>query len=535
MNDAVIIGAGHNALTTAFYLAKAGLKVVALERRPAVGGGAATEEIAPGVKCPTLAHAIGPLRPGIVRDMALERRGVTFLHPDPRLVALSADGRPLRFTAAVDRTVESIRALSAKDAAWYPQLCTAMSRIGAFLGALVDRTPPSLNPSRPAEFWDLLKTGRRFRSLGREDGFRLLRWMPMAAADLVGEWFETDLLQAAVAARGIFGTSLGPWSAGSGAVMLMQAAVDDAPGGSSVTVKGGPGALAAAMAAAAREAGAEIITNAAVARIVTRDGRAAGVTLEDGRTIEAACVVSGVDPRRTCLALLDPFDLEPTFLTRVRNYRCPGTVSKVNLTLSGVPSLSGLNDVDLRGRLHIGPSLDYLERAFDASKYGELPAEPYLDITIPSLLDPSLAPAGRHVMSIVAHFTPYRLAGQTWDAMREALGALVVNTIARYAPGVERLIEHRQVLTPVDLERDYGYTGGHIFHGEPSLDQLLTMRPFLGWSQYRTPIDGLYMCGAGTHGGLGITAASGRSAAREILRDLKNRPAFAAASGDRMR
>ena len=535
MSDAVVIGGGHNALTTAFYLAKAGLKVVVLERRPSVGGGAATDEIAPGVKCPTLAHAIGPLRPGIVRDMGLERRGVAFLHPDPRVVALSADGRPLRFAATIDRTAESIRAFSARDAERYPQFCAALSRLGAFLGALVDRTPPSLNPSRPAEYWDLLKTGRRFRSLGREDGFRLLRWMPMAVADLVGEWFETDLLQAAIAARGVFGTSFGPWSAGSGAVMLMQAAVDDVPGGSSVTVQGGPGALSAAMAAAACEAGAEILTDASVARVVTREGRATGVTLEDGRTMEAATVVSGVDPRRTCLTLLDPFDLEPTFLTKVRNYRCPGTVSKVNLVLNGVPSLSGLNDVDLRGRIHIGPSVDYLERAFDASKYGELPAEPYLDITIPSLLDASLAPAGRHVMSIVAHFTPYRLASKGWDEMRDALGALVVSTVARYAPGFENLVEQRQVLTPVDLERDYGYTGGHIFHGEPSLDQLLTMRPLLGWSQYRTPIDGLYWCGAGTHGGLGITAASGRSAAREILRDRKHRPAFATASGDTRR
>jgi phytoene dehydrogenase-like protein len=525
MSDVVIVGGGHNALTTAFYLAKAGLKVVVLERRGAVGGGAATEEIAPGYRCPTLAHAIGPLRPGVARDMDLARRGVEFLQPDPRLVAPAPDGRPLRFFASAAATAEALRGVSAKDADRYPQLCDAMSRIGGFLESLVDRTPPPLNPTRPAEFWDLLKTGRRFRSLGREDTFRLLRWMPMAVADLAGEWFETELLQAAVAARGVFGTALGPWSAGSGAVMMMQAAVDPAPGGSSVTVKGGPGALTDAMAAAAREAGAEIQTNAAVARITTRDGVVTGVALEEGRSFDARTVVSGVDPRRTCLSLLDAFDLEPTFLTRVRNYRCPGTVSKVNVALSGLPAFAGLNDADLQGRIHIGPSVDYIERAFDASKYGELPAEPYLDIAIPTVLDPALAPPGRHVMSIVVQFTPYRLAGgREWQAARDQLGALVTKTVERYAPGFERLIEHRQVLTPVDLEQDYGFTGGHIFHGEPSLDQLFTMRPFLGWSQYRTPIQGLYMCGAGTHGGLGITAASGRSAAREILRDLKREP-----------
>lgn len=525
MSDVVVIGGGHNGLTTAFYLAKAGLKVVVLERRDRVGGGAVTEEIAPGFRCPTLAHAIGPLHPSIVRDMELERRRVEFLRPDPRLVALGADGRAIAFSDPA-RTAESIRAFSEKDAGRYGDFCATLERLGAFLAGILERTPPSLNPGTAGELWDLLTLGRRFRSLGRADGFRLLRWMPMAVADLVAEWFETDLLQAAIAARGVFGTALGPWSAGSGAVMLLQAAADPAPGGSSIAVKGGPGALSAAMADAAREAGAEIRTDAAVARITARDNRAAGIILENGQEIAARAVVSAVDPRRTYLVLLDPFDLEPGFLTKVRNYRCPGTVAKVNLALGILPAFRGAGS--LAGRIHIGPSVDYIERAFDASKYGELPESPYLDVAIPTLTDPSLAPAGKHVMSIVAQFAPYRLrGGRNWDAARDELASAVVTTLDRYAPGIEAAIEHRQVLTPIDLESAYGFTGGHIFHGEPSLDQLFTMRPILGWAQYRAPIGGLYLSGAGTHGAPGITGLSGRNAAREILRDLKQTRAAA--------
>lgn len=522
MERVIIIGAGHNGLAAAFYLAKAGLNPLVLERRSVVGGAAVTEEIAPGYKCPTLAHAIGPLRPAIARDMQLERRGVAFVHPDPRVVALSPDGRTLALSTDIGRTVDAIAPFSSADAGRYPDFCAALAKLGAFFGALGDRTPPSLSPSSAADLWELLKTGRRFRSLGRADSFRLLRWAPMAAADLVAEWFETELLQAAIAARGVFGTALGPWSAGSGAVLLMQAGVDASPGGGSVTVTGGPGALTAAMADAARDAGAEVQTGATVARILTRDGCVAGIALGDGREIAARAVISNADPRRTLLDLVDPLDLDPGFLTKARNYRCPGTVAKVNLALGGAPVFAGVDAASLRGRIHIGPSIDYLERAFDASKYGELPEAPYLDATIPTLHDSTLAPAGRHVMSVVAQFIPYRLAaGRQWDGTRDALASLVIRTLDRYAPGLERLVEAAQVLTPFDLEREYALTGGHIFHGELSLDQSFTMRPMLGWARYRTPINGLYLCGAGTHGGPGVSGAQGRNAAREVIRDLK--------------
>src|SRR5262245_36406592 len=519
----IIIGAGHNGLTTAFYLAKAGLRTTVLERRAVVGGAAVTQEIASGFRCPTLAHSVGPLRTSVVRDLQLSGRGVEFVAPDPRLIALSAEGRALAFSTDPGRTADAIRPFSDADADKYLEFCRVLERIGAFLSELLEATPPSLDGPAVGELWDLLKTGRRFRALGRNDAFRLLRWMPMAAADLVAEWFSTDLLQAAIAARGMFGVAQGPWSAGTGAVLLLNAAIDPAPGGSSVTVKGRPGALTRARADAARHAGVESRPSVSVARVLVRDGRAAGVVLDDGTELPARAVVSNADPKRTLLRLVDPIELDPGFLRRIRNYRSPGTSAKMNLALSALPSFTSVaNPSDLKGRIQIGPSIDYLERAFDASKYGQISADPYLDITFPSLHDPSLAPPGAHVMSIYVQFAPYRLAnGSSWKDHRLELSRRVLSTLSNYAPGIEHLVVEQQVITPDDLETTYGLTGGHILHGEPSLDQLFTMRPILGWAQYRTPIAGLYMCGAGTHPGGGITGGSGQNASREIVKDLR--------------
>lgn len=522
MVDTIIIGGGHNALVAAFYLAKAGRKPLVLERRPIVGGCAITEEFAPGFKAPTLAHAFGPLRPSIVRDMQLERRGVQFVRPDPRLIALSRDRRAIGLSTDVTRSMEAIRPFSTKDAARYPEFCGALARIGSFLNGLLGTTPPSIDSPSPAEMWELVKTGRRFRGLGKKDAFALLRWGPMAVADFVHEWFETDLLQAAIAARGIFGTAMGAWSAGTTAVLLLAAASDPLPGGSSVSAIGGPGAVTRAMAEAAREAGAEIRTGADVVRILVKDEEAVGVALADGTEISARTVVSSADPRRTFLRLVDPMDLEPRFLTRIRNYRTPGTTAKVNFALRALPAfraITGDSAAMLRGRIHVGPGIDYLEHAYDASKYGEISSEPYLDVSLPSIADPSLAPVGRHVMSVYMQYAPFKLRnGASWEQQRGTLVDIVLRTLEEYAPGLTALVEHRQVITPADLESTYGLTGGHVFHGELALDQLFTMRPTLGWAQYRTPLGNLYLCGSGTHPGHGLTGGSGQNAAREILR-----------------
>jgi phytoene dehydrogenase-like protein len=518
----VIIGGGHNGLIAAFYLARAGFRPIVLEARSTVGGAAITGEIAPGYRCPTLAHSTGPLRPSIVADLNLGKR-VEFLRPDPRLVALLPQGRPLVLSNDVGRSVEGIKAHSAEDAARYPDFCGALERIGAFLLPLLEQTPPSLDGPGRQELWELLKTGRRFRKLGKADGYRLLRWMPMAAADLVGEWFSSDALQSVIAARGIFGAAAGPWSGGTGTALLLNAATDPVPGGSTVTVKGGPGALTRAMADAAREAGVTIRVDAPVARVTVVNGRATGVVLADGSEIAAEAVVSNADPRRTLLNLVQPGELDPGVLQRLRNYRMPGTAAKVNLTLNSLPPFTGVaNPADLHGRIHIAPDVDYLEKAFDASKYGEMSQQPYLDITIPSLLDPSLCPPDRHVMSVYVQYAPYRLAsGVDWTSSRDQLATAVVRTIEQYSPGFWNAVEHRQVLTPVDLEETFALTHGHIHHGEMSIDQLFTMRPVLGYAQYRTPIESLFLCGAGTHPGGGVTGLSGRNAAREIARTLR--------------
>jgi phytoene dehydrogenase-like protein len=389
-------------------------------------------------------------------------------------------------------------------------------------------TPPSIGEPSISELWNLAGVGRKFKGLPRKDAFRLLRWGPMAVADLVAEFFETELLRAIVAARGIYGTLAGPWSAGTCLNVIMQAASDPNAAGPATFVRGGMGALTQALASAARGFGAEVRTGATVARVVTKDGAAAGVVLSTGEEVLARAVVSNADPKRTLLGLVDPVDLDPDFLHKIGNYRSMGTIAKVHLALNGLPEFSALKGAgaaaagSLSGRIHVGPEIDYLERAYDAAKYGDFSPHPYCDVTIPTVTDPSLAPAGKHVMSVVAQFAPYKLKGD-WNAKRDALGDAVVDAIAAYAPGLKAQIAHRQVLTPLDLEQTYGLTGGHVLHGEPALDQLFTMRPLLDWAQYRTPVRGLYLCGSGTHPGGGVTGANGANASREVQKDLRSR------------
>lgn len=521
--DVVIIGGGHNGLVTAFYLAKAGFKPLVLERRPQVGGAAITEEFHPGFRCSILCHAAGPLRRDIVRDMRLESHGLKLSRPDVAVVALSPDGRSLKLYNDVRKSAAEIGKFSQKDAAKYSEFQRSLEKISAVIADALALAPPDIDHPSRADLWSMLQTGRAMRKLGKKDMYRLLRWGPMAVADLVGEYFETELLRATIAARGVFGTFLGPWSAGSSLVLLMRAAGDPHAAGSAYFAEGGAGAVTQAMASAAQQAGAEIRTNAEVIEISVGNGVATGVVLSTGEEVQAKTIISNADPKRTLLKLVDPIQLSPDFVTKLQNYRMPGTVAKVNLALSGLPQFAGLNgNTDaLHGRIHIGPEIDYLERAFDESKYGNFSRQPYLEATIPSLTDGSLAPPGKHVMSIYAQYAPFKLKTSDWEAERVALGDTVVKTLAQYAPNLPEMILSHQIITPQDLEDNYGLTGGHIFHGELALDQFFTMRPLLDWARYQTPIQNLFLCGSGTHPGSGLTGGSGANAAREILRQLK--------------
>jgi len=521
--DVVIIGGGHNGLVTAFYLAKGGFKPLVLERREQIGGAAITDEFHPGFRCSTLSHSAGPILPSIVRDMQLEKHGTKFITPEICMTTLSPDGRALSLYQGDAKSAQSISEFSQKDASKYPEFSKSLAKISKVIAEALATTPPDIDHPSRGDLWCMLKTGRALRNLGKRDMYRVLRWGPMAVADLVAEYFETELLRAVIAARGIFGTFLGPWSAGSALQLLIRAAGDPHPAGSAFFVAGGIGALTRAMASAAKAAGAEIRVAADVVEIRVKDGAAQGVRLSSGEEISARAVISNADPKRTLLKLTDPVHLSPDFVQKLQHYRGNGTVAKVNLALSGLPNFTALKSdsaAALLGRIHIGPEIDYLERAFDESKYGNFSRQPYLEATIPSLTDPTLAPSGKHVMSIYMQYAPYKLKGN-WEEQRKELGQTVVQTLAQYAPDLPERILAQQIITPLDLEEVYGLTGGQIFHGDLALDQFFTMRPLLDWARYKTPIENLFLCGSGTHPGAGLTGGSGANAAREMLRQLR--------------
>jgi phytoene dehydrogenase-like protein len=529
--EAVIIGGGHNALVTAAYLAKAGRRTLVLERRERVGGAAETAALG-GARVPRLAHTVGRLRPSIVRDLDLRSRGLRLAAPDIRMFAPQPDGRAVTLWADQARTVDGLRGWSAHDADRYPDFDRLVRSLGRFLGEIAGQTPPDIKSPGLGDALTGLKLGRTFRGLGKRDAHTILRVLPMAVADFVAEAFETDAVQAAIAWRGVQYCSLGPWSAGTAAILLSDSAGNDGgAAGQTVFAVGGPGALSDSLAAAARAAGAEIRCSADVTAITSRDGQVTGVALASGEEIVSSTVVSGIDPKSTLTRLCDPVAIGPSMLWRAGNYRTPGVVAKVNLVLGELPRFTAAGGDDLallRGRIVVAPGIDAMERAYDAAKYGRASESPVVEATIPSLVDPSLvdgAPAGTHVMSIVAQYAPYALRDGSWDdpATRESIGDAVVSTLEALAPGFGGLVRAREVLTPVDLERDYGLAGGHPLHGEPGLDQFFLWRPFLGHARYRLPIGGLYLAGSGAHPGGGLTGQPGQNAAREILADLKRR------------
>jgi phytoene dehydrogenase-like protein len=507
VTNAIIVGGGHNGLSAAFYLARAGIKPLVLEAREEVGGGAITGDLHPGFHCPTLSHH-ALIWSDIVREMDLARHGLELLPSPVEVCALAGDGSAVVLPDGSDPS--------------YARYRGTMEQLAAVLGSLLSSSPPDIDHPRASDLWGLLKAGRLFRALDRRDAFRLLRWAPMPVADLTRECFNSELLCAAVAAPALSGTMFGPRSAGSGLVLILHEAHRRLAQGA-VRVRGGVGRLTQAMAAAAQSAGAEIRTSTRVERILVKDEHARGVVIAGGQELGARVVISAVDPKTTFLRLVDPIDLTPDFMQKVRNYRSVGTLAKVNLALSGPPAFLGAQASPhiLGGRIHIGPDLDYLERAFDHAKYGELSESPWLDVTIPSILDPALAPAGAHVMSAYVHYAPFSLRAGNWPASKDTLLARTLAVLERFAPGIGGLVIAAQVVTPADLENEYGFWGGHPFHGELALDQLFAMRPLLGYGGYDSPIRGLYLCGAGTHPGGFLTGASGRLAARAVAARAK--------------
>ncbi|MBE7474869.1 MAG: amine oxidase [Anaerolineae bacterium] len=529
--DALIIGGGHNGLVMAAYLAKAGRKVLVLERRAIVGGAAVTEELIPGFKFSSCADGLGGLSPAIVRDLNLQRHGLEYLSADPAIFAPQPDGRALTIWRDVNRATQEIENFSKKDAARYPDFINLIGKVSSLVGALMTVTPPHMPRPAAADIPELLKLLGPARQLSKKDIHDTLRILPMSVADLLDEWFESDAVRGLIAARGISGITWGPRAAGTAYTLLYSCAGDGQPFGSGGIVKGGMGGLTQAIAGAARHYGAEIRTGVEVAEIIVERGQTNGVRLANGQVITAAAIISNADPRTTFMKLVDPAYLDPFFVKQVQNIKYRGSGARVHLALKELPQFTALtppfaSPVNgegwggyLRGYTRIAPSLNYLEKAFDAAKYGQFARQPYLDVTIPSLLDPSLAPAGQHVMSIYMQYAPYNLREGAWDDCRETLGQVVIDTLTEYAPNLKKSILHSQVLTPLDLEQIYGLPEGNPHHGEMTLDQFLYMRPVPGYAQYRAPIEGLYLCGAGTHPGGGVTGLPGYNAAREILKD----------------
>jgi phytoene dehydrogenase-like protein len=528
--DAIIIGAGHNGLVAAAYLARAGLRVLVLEARDRVGGATVTEELAPGVRAPSLAHTVGRLRPSIARELELGIHGMALVAPECRVFAPQPDGRAVTLWTELGRTVESLRQWSEDDATAWVEYDRGVRSLSRFLADLGDEAPPEIKAPGFGDALLGLRLGRAFRGLGKHDGRTILRVLAMAVADFVAESFEAEAIRATAAWRGVRYTAMGPWSAGTTQVLLGDSAGSDGgAAGETVFAKGGPSNVAEAIAASALASGAEIRTGARVAQVSTVDGAVTGVVLEGGEALECRRVVSGVDPKQLLTSLVDPVTVGPSLRWRAANIRTPGSVAKINLVLDGTPEFPGTGGDPrmLRGRIQVNTtSIDAMEHAFDASKYGRIADEPVLEATIPSLVDPSLvagAPNGTQVMSVLMQWMPKAAPSGDWADDRESIGDLAIRTLETVAPGLGARVTARQVLTPGDLESEYGLTGGHPLHAEPALDSFFLWRPLLGWARYRMPVSGLYLAGSGAHPGGGVTGAPGRNAAQEVIADRKRR------------
>ena len=522
--DAIVIGGGHNGLTCAAYLARAGRKVLVLERRHVLGGAAVTEEVFPGFKFSVASYVVSLLRPEIIRDLDLPRHGMELLPLDGTLTPMP-DGNCLWRTNDHYKTRREIARHSRLDAEAYDEYGKAMVEMGRFAKPILGMLPPDPTSLDPRGLLELLSIGKRFRDMRFHDRLNQVQLLTMSAVDFLDQWFETDVLKATMSASGIIGTFLGVRSPGTAYVLLhhYMGEIDGAFRSWGLS-RGGTGAVSNAIASAAREFGAEIRTEAPVSRILTKNGRATGVALENGDDISAGVVISSVDPNLTFLKFMDERELPSEFVDGVKRYKYRGSSGKVNLALDALPNFTCMPGPGphLRGAISISPSIDYMERAYDDAKYGDFSRQPYIDMVIPSLTDPSVAPPGKHVMSCFVQYAPYHLKEGAWDdPKRDAFGDAVIDAIAAYAPNIRDITLHRQVLTPLDIERTFGLTEGNIFQGELTLEQLFFLRPVPGWARYATPIDRLYMCGSATHPGGGIMGAPGKNAAERILKETR--------------
>jgi phytoene dehydrogenase-like protein len=520
--DAIVVGGGHNGLTCAAYLARAGRDVLVLERRGVLGGAAVSEQVLPGFTFSVCSYVVSLFRPHIVRELELVRHGLEIIPLEVSFTP-ALEGPGLVRWGDAERTRREIARLSPRDAEAYPTFGLALGRLARFAKELIDRPAPDPLSLDPRELARLLRLHRVLGELDDELRWLNLALLTMSAADFLDLWFESDALKAPMSVSGIIGTFLGVRSPGTAYVLLhhYMGEIDGAFRAWGFA-RGGTGQVSLALASAARSFGAEIVTGAPVERIRVAGGRATGVVLAGGDEIAARVVVSAVDPHRTFLGLVGAEHLEGDFARQIRRYKLRGSSGKVNLAVDRIPSFRSRpgDGPHLRGDISIAPSIDYLERAYDEAKYGDFSRRPYINVVIPSTVDPTVAPPGAHVISCFVQYAPYEIkeGPAHWPARREAFGDAVVATLAEYCPGLEDSILHRQVLTPWDLEQEFGLTEGNIFHGELSLEQLLFLRPAAGWARYRTPIRRLWLGASGAHPGGGVMGAPGELAAKTLLR-----------------
>ncbi len=519
--DVIIIGGGHNGLVTAAYLARAGRKVLVLERRELLGGCSVTEELWPGYRVSTAAYLCSLMQERIIRELELERFGYRVDAKDPAFYSVFPDDRHLFMWQDGQKTLAELAKFSRRDAEVFPAYEAHLERLAEVVESLLLTIPPEFPPSGVGDLLDYLKLAGRLRKLGRKEMTGLVNIFTMSASDFLDQWFESPEVKVTLATDGVIGANGGPRSPGT-AYILLHHVMGGVAGKRGLWgfVKGGMGAIAESIAASARSHGAEIRTGAEVESIRVENGAARSVVLKGGDEYRAQVIASNVDPKLTFLGLVGERHLDAEFAASIRRYRCEGTSCKINLALDGLPDFRatpGTPGPQHRATMHICPSIEYVERAWDDAKYGAPSRSPMIEMTLPTMYDPALAPEGRHIMGIFLQYAPYTLRGASWEELREPFADRVVALIDEYAPGFSSRIVHRQVLTPYDLEQRFGITGGNIFHGEMSVDQMFVLRPVAGSARYRTPVRGLYLCGSGAHPGGGVMGAPGYNAARAIL------------------